>query len=422
MTCSFLRRLLWIRWRLLNACLYRFCVCSGQKVNNAKTQVFFLKNVNHNRVVELSANMGYNFTSDLVKYLGVPILHQRVNKNTYSYIVERVRGKLSSLKTNSLSLVGRITLGDTEESRKVHLVSWQHMCRSKQNGGLGLRHIKEQNKAFMVKLGWGLMEKKDTLWARVLRAKYKSGNDMVPAILKPQNSSRLWKGIANSWKHVEEGTIWRVGDGRRVRFWADPWLPNGKCPMSYTLGEWDWSRFGFLLLDRVCDMIAAIVPLLVWVLPPGAGWLKFNVDVMVKDSLRIAPCGGVLRDCAGKGFVRKLGWCDTLLAELWAILSALEVAWSMGCRNLVVASDSLMAINLLKNQIHDNHPYAAIISRIHPWVDVDWDVSFLLCFREGNFVADAVAGMAYNAFGVGLSLLHSVPATLEPILGVMLLV
>ncbi|KAF7812112.1 ribonuclease H [Senna tora] len=375
------------------------------------------------------------------------------------------------------------------------------MCRSKQNGGLGLRHIKEQNKAFMVKLGWGLMEKKDALWARVLRAKYKCGNDLVPTISKPQNSSRLWKGIANSWKHMEEGTIWHIGDGRRVRFWADPWLPNGNCPMSYALGSIDsdsWNlvtvdfvtssmwvlviellggilRMGHFLLKHLIELLLMkqIPRILVFgsIFGNGRGWkgsdplcdfmgitvclpmrlgkgvvlqnrkrneVVFNDHVnMTEDpifaikqlvrvykqayakSLRIASCGGVLRDCAGnfvKGFVRKLSWCDTLLPELWAILSAREVAWSMGCRNLVVASDSLMAINLLKNQIHDNHPYATIISRIHHWVAVDWDVSFLHCFREGNFATDAVAGMACNAFGAGLSLLHSVPAGLEPIL------
>ncbi|KAF7812094.1 ribonuclease H [Senna tora] len=337
------------------------------------------------------------------------------------------------------------------------------MCRSKQNGRLGLRHIKEDNKVVMVKLGWGLMEKKDTLWARVLRAMYKCSNDLVPAISKPQNSSRLWKVIANSWKHVEEGTIWRIGDGRRAR------KRRGltECDSSTRCKTYSESLI-HMLRDCLCikpiwlklstrrnevvfndhvnmaeDPIVAIKQLvhvykqayakrlvhnssnpvktsrLICWKPLGAWWLKFNVDATVKDSLGIASCGGVLWDYAGnfvKGFVRKLGSCDMLLAKLWAILNALEVAWSMGYRNLVVELDSLMAINLLKNQIRDNHPYAAIICRIQHWVAVDWDVSFLHCFREGNFVADAVAGMACNAFSAGLSLLHSVPAGWEPIL------
>ncbi|KAF7812281.1 putative ribonuclease H protein At1g65750 family [Senna tora] len=144
-----------IPWRLLNAFLDRFCVSSGQKVNNAKTQVFFTKNVNRNRVVELSANLGYNLTNHLAKYLGVPILHQRVNKNTYSYIVERIRGKFSSWRLTRYPL----------------LVA--SLCDS---------------------------------------------------------------------------------------------LNSVAADFVTSLSEWDWSRFGFLLQDGVCDMIVAIFPLLVWVL------------------------------------------------------------------------------------------------------------------------------------------------------------
>ncbi|KAF7824072.1 putative ribonuclease H protein At1g65750 family [Senna tora] len=117
------------------------------------------------------------------------------------------------------------------------------MCRTKHYGGLGLRHVREQNKAFMVKLGWGLVNQKDALWARVLRAKYKCGDDLIP-----------------------DGMVWCLGDGRKVPFWLDPWLPNSNALCSYALGPlsasdlamvvadfvspsgaWEWSRFDFLL-------------------------------------------------------------------------------------------------------------------------------------------------------------------------------
>ncbi|KAF7833065.1 Non-LTR retroelement reverse transcriptase [Senna tora] len=92
-------------------------------------------------------------------------------------------------------------------------------------------------------------------------------------------ASRLWKGIADSWKHVQEGMIWRVGDGRKARFWTDPWLPNGNTLCSYALGPlsdedccrvvadfttvsggWDWAKFDFLLPLEICNLIAATVP------------------------------------------------------------------------------------------------------------------------------------------------------------------
>ncbi|MED6192949.1 hypothetical protein PIB30_014734 [Stylosanthes scabra] len=65
----------------------------------------------------------------------------------------------------------------------------------------------------MMKLGWGLIEKKDTSWAKVIRAKYKCGNDTILNVQRRRNSSNLWKGISNSWKNVQENIIWRVGEG-----------------------------------------------------------------------------------------------------------------------------------------------------------------------------------------------------------------
>ncbi|XP_061354924.1 uncharacterized protein LOC133299477 [Gastrolobium bilobum] len=48
--------------------------------------------------------------SDLGKYLGIAILHKRVNKNTFKFILERTSNKLSAWKQNSLSMAGRVVL------------------------------------------------------------------------------------------------------------------------------------------------------------------------------------------------------------------------------------------------------------------------------------------------------------------------
>ncbi|KAF7823171.1 putative ribonuclease H protein At1g65750 family [Senna tora] len=166
-----------------------------------------------------------------------------------------------------------------DTSRKVHLVSWSSMCKTKQNGGLGLRHVRNQNKAFMTKLGWGLVNQKDALWAPVLRAKYKCGDDLIPKVGRIASASRLWNGIADSWKYVQDGMVWRLGDGKRVRFWSDPWLPNGLALCQYSLapfsdadldkvaadfvsasGGWEWGKFDFLLPNEICSLIAAVPP------------------------------------------------------------------------------------------------------------------------------------------------------------------
>ncbi|KAF7814783.1 putative reverse transcriptase [Senna tora] len=139
--------------------------------------------------------------------------------------------------------------------------------------------------------------------------------------------------------------------------------------------------------------------------PPDVGWLKFNVDGAVKESVGVASCGGVARDSTGAfvaGFIRKLSWCDIIGAELWAVLSALEAAWELGYKKLIIESDCLTVVNLIQHCVHDKHPCAAIISQIHHWIAYDWDVLIVHCYRESNFVADAAASKACDARDFGL--------------------
>ncbi|KAA3469798.1 LINE-1 reverse transcriptase isogeny [Gossypium australe] len=47
---------------------------------------------------------------NLGTYLGVPLLHDRVTKNTLNFVVDKVRKKLQSWDARKLSFAGRITL------------------------------------------------------------------------------------------------------------------------------------------------------------------------------------------------------------------------------------------------------------------------------------------------------------------------
>ncbi|KAK4283978.1 hypothetical protein QN277_000873 [Acacia crassicarpa] len=91
-------------------CLDNFFMALSLKVNAAKTRVFFSKNVNHIRRMELCSMLGFQVTPDLGKYLGVPLYHKRVMKGSYKGIFDKVRNKLSGWKASVLSLAGRSTL------------------------------------------------------------------------------------------------------------------------------------------------------------------------------------------------------------------------------------------------------------------------------------------------------------------------
>ncbi|KAF7838891.1 ribonuclease H [Senna tora] len=505
----------------------------------------------------------------------------------------------------------------------------------KGSGGLGMRHLKHQNAAFMTKIGWGLVNQKDALWARVLRGKYHCGDDLIPQMKCPSNSSRLWKAVVRNWGHVSDGMEWRVGNGASINFWTDCWVPNCKrlCDIAsipipsnrlsdkvseYVTpsGDWDWNSFQFLIPEHARSRIAAIMPpsdgnghdklawkfgkdgcfsvktayqniagmneevednfwRKVWLLrvpqrtksfmwlcghnklltnservkrcmtdsstctrcnrssedtlhalrdcpkvksiwmrlvkpghwplffsadlknwlevnmkrnfgstelewrttfaitcwslwrwrnehvfglndgahtdifftiiqrvrncrsdfgsllsnakkkpdrvvkhirwlPPEAGWVKVNVDGACSSKGRDhghAACGGVVRDENGNymvGFLKNLGSCSPIQAELWGVHSGLSTAWLHGFRRVIIEVDSMVVCGMMQGLLSDSHPCAALVRQIHGFLGKDWEVRVQHTYREGNHVADAMARAAYQS-GKDLSFVTNPP-------------
>ena len=158
----------------------------------------------------ISNESGIKSTRELGKYLGMPILERWINKDTFGEVLERVALRLAGWKGRSLSFAGRLTLtksvlssilihtmstlslpqstlegldklaraflwGSSLEKKKMHLVAWDRVCLPKREGGLGIQKSKFMNKALVSKIGWRLIHDRQSLWARILRKKYKVG-------------------------------------------------------------------------------------------------------------------------------------------------------------------------------------------------------------------------------------------------------
>lgn len=95
---------------LMKNILDLFCRSSGQKVSEEKTHIFFSSNVDSRRRQEICNASSFQITDDLGKYLGVPILHKRVNRRSFQFILDKVDQRLSNWKTKMLSFAGRLTL------------------------------------------------------------------------------------------------------------------------------------------------------------------------------------------------------------------------------------------------------------------------------------------------------------------------
>ncbi|CAN1245063.1 Putative ribonuclease H protein At1g65750 [Linum grandiflorum] len=132
--------------------------------------------------------------------------------------------------------------GSLPDGRKPHLVSWDDVCRPKNQGGLGLRRAKELNDAYLIKLGWTLVSQPSVFWVRLLRAKYLKNGQLEVGTFRNCPSSALWRGIRRVWDHVHKGIQVSVSSGRSTRFWHDSWLDGGIC-LADTLSASDYTTY-----------------------------------------------------------------------------------------------------------------------------------------------------------------------------------
>ncbi|CAL1412960.1 unnamed protein product [Linum trigynum] len=124
---------------------------------------------------------------------------------------------------------------------------------------------------------------------------------------------------------------------------------------------------------------------------PQQGWVKLNIDGASAGNPGPAGAGGLIRDAQGRwiaGFVAKIGEASAALAELWAFYHGLTLALKFGVNNLVIETDSQLAILLISNRHDPVHPYAALLASIRRRLAQDWLVSIVHTYREGNRAAD----------------------------------
>lgn len=140
-----------------------------------------------------------------------------------------------------------------------------------------------------------LLNDKTSLWARVLRSKYKIGDIHDSAWMTPKGTwSALWRSVNVGLREVvNRGIGWVLGDGKIIRFWQDRWL------LSTPLLEWVSDQ---LPVEERGQRVADY-----WI--EGVGWDMERIAVFLPEFMRQRLLAVVIGGCYG--VEDKMSWVGT---------------------------------------------------------------------------------------------------------------
>lgn len=246
--------------KILDECLEKYCIWSGQLINRTKSGLIFSKLVCCARRRELKSMLAMKKIQPNVKYLGSPLFSSSSRIKDFKFLQDKLESRLLGWRSKALSWAGRATLiksvalalpSYTFSSSNVPLAicekmdaavrrfwwnpssnsgrflawrAWSDICIPRASGGLGFRSAKHTNDAFLSKLAWMVASGRDSPCMKALRSKYKVRHGWFNSA-PPKNASPTWRAIDKLKAVICKGACYLIGDGKSVDCWKDPWVP-----------------------------------------------------------------------------------------------------------------------------------------------------------------------------------------------------
>jgi hypothetical protein len=196
-------------------------------------------------------------------YLGLPVGANPRKERTWKPLLDSLAKRLNNWQFRYVSLGGRVILlnfvlnsipifylsfmkmpaniwkqivklqreflwGGTNRVRKIPWVSWTNVCKSKANGGLGIRDLRAVNLALLSKWRWRLLSGGQGIWRDILMARYGSLYPSPHLGGRPvgfKGTSAWWRDVSLLGGSMDSTSDWfsegigkKVGDGLLTSF------------------------------------------------------------------------------------------------------------------------------------------------------------------------------------------------------------
>lgn len=247
---------------IINNILNDFCQQSGQTPNLNKSSILFSKNVdNHSRAQIKTIFLVPDLLPNTI-HLGHPLIFTHKDKNrAYNFIYNKFLAKLTTVKANKINHAGRLAyiqsvlssipiyymstiifsnnfiekiisvmrrfwwvgVQQDDPSNPIAYRSWDDICQSKENGGLGIRDLHTVNKSLVIHTAYNIANSKNPFLTVVLKSKYYPHNSFWNAT---HNSTKsvFWSSLMQVKQELTNNVTYQIHAGNSS-IWSTPWCP-----------------------------------------------------------------------------------------------------------------------------------------------------------------------------------------------------
>ncbi|KAE8779659.1 ABC transporter G family member 37 [Hordeum vulgare] len=239
-----------------------FSRISRLKINFGKSEVMILRYFPEESQL-IADRLNCQLGSFPTSYLGVPIFHSRLSVTELRPTVTKLQHWIepwqgrwlskaartvlinSSLSSLFLFLMSFYSLHETlhheiakyqsrlywagkGDKQKYHMVSWPDICKTCDQGGLGIMESKRMNIALLTQWLWRIANGDGGLWLDIIRNKYIRGQPL--AFCQRSGGSQFWQSVIQLLPLLRIGSSISIGSGSATLFWYDRWA--GDVPFA----------------------------------------------------------------------------------------------------------------------------------------------------------------------------------------------
>ncbi|GKA27286.1 hypothetical protein Tco_0713454 [Tanacetum coccineum] len=228
------------------------------------------------------------------------VLDWRNKALSYSGRLQLITSALSSmqvywasvflLQKNMIYEINKLFKGFLELTKGKAKVSWDSICKPKDQGGLGIKNLQEWNEVLLIKKLWNVV------------------------------SNKSWKEMLRLRDKIRKHVLWKIGDGNSINAWYDNWDVRGPLCGIVTTREIYEARMnvdttvaGLIAKEMKISLMEGIVRRIVRRIVFGAGvyfiWQERNNRIfkeekrdvktmvqLIKEVIRLKIAGFAVKD------------------------------------------------------------------------------------------------------------------------------